>query len=183
MPESIPDSIRPLESVNLTEKDILRIESGINRLGPDDCWVWRRSKLYPGGYGKTKIRGVTKLAHRLTFQIHIGDPGTHFVLHRCDNPPCCNPRHLFLGTHKDNMRDCFEKGRRAKGDSNGARLYPDRLARGESHPGRKLTEKDVIEIRKLRALGWAAISLSAKFGVTYGNICHICSRRNWRHVP
>ena len=85
------------------------------------CWVWKLSKDHVG-YGRLKVslgsrdRFVFTSAHRYAYQIWNGEiPGGMCVLHRCDNPPCCNPEHLFLGTHSDNMRDMHTKGRGPRG--------------------------------------------------------------------
>lgn len=69
------------------------------------CWIWTASKN-SDGYGGLKLDGKSKKAHRVSWEMHNGPipPGMH-VLHRCDNPPCVRPDHLFLGTHKKNMED------------------------------------------------------------------------------
>ena len=84
--------------------------------GPNgDCWEWTGSRL-PAGYGKIGVsgrgRGVTETTHRVAYRLANGafDESSE-VCHRCDNPPCCNPDHLFLGTHADNMSDMAKKGR------------------------------------------------------------------------
>lgn len=80
-----------------------------------ECWEWQGTRL-PSGYGRIGIagkgQGVTDLTHRVAYRIANGEipPGME-VCHTCDNPPCCNPDHLFLGTHADNMRDMSAKGR------------------------------------------------------------------------
>lgn len=90
----------------------------VTKDGPNGCWVWGDSRT-EFGYGllvkersSKTYRGKQKTAHRLSWELHHGEvPDGLSVLHRCDNPPCVNPDHLFLGTHADNMRDMFEKGR------------------------------------------------------------------------
>ena len=79
---------------------------------PDECWPWTG-----GGdrYGKIKVRRMSVSAHRFAWQVANGPiPDGMSVLHTCDNPPCCNPSHLFLGTNSDNMRDMVTKGRRPR---------------------------------------------------------------------
>ena len=77
-----------------------------------DCWVWNGHKLH-AGHGQAKWRGYPRKAHRLSYMAHIGPVGGMCVCHRCDNPPCINPAHLFLGTKGDNNRDAGAKGRYA----------------------------------------------------------------------
>src|SRR5262245_29914462 len=79
-----------------------------------DCWPWRKSRNR-NGYVNTKFLfngNVVSLAHRIAWTLTNGDiPADMWVLHKCDNPPCCNPDHLFIGTAKDNNRDASLKGR------------------------------------------------------------------------
>ena len=88
------------------------IENRINKIA-SGCWIWTKA-TNERGYGVFKVFGTRRQikAHRATYQEFVGAiPEGMDVLHRCDNPPCCNPEHLFLGTHADNMRDCARKGR------------------------------------------------------------------------
>jgi len=81
-------------------------------LTPSGCWEWSGAKRHGVGYGVVQADGKFLYTHRLAYMICIGDiPPKRIVCHRCDNPPCCNPDHLFLGTHKDNWRDMMMKGR------------------------------------------------------------------------
>jgi hypothetical protein len=77
----------------------------------DVCWEWKRSR-YPSGYGRVNFEGKMTYAHRIAYQLAAGvHPGELHVCHKCDNPVCCNPDHLWLGTEMDNMRDRSQKGR------------------------------------------------------------------------
>ena len=85
--------------------------SGVDSLDPDKCWVWTGATVN-GGYGSIKVHKVTKLAHRVSWELEYGEsPGDLSVCHKCDNPPCVRPSHLFLGTHSENMKDMKAKGR------------------------------------------------------------------------
>lgn len=98
----------------------------------DGCWEWQLSKQ-TNGYGQVWFNGEQRTAHRLSWILTHGDiPEGICVLHRCDNPPCCNPDHLFLGTQADNMKDMTQKGRSLAGETN---------------PGSKLSESQVLQIK------------------------------------
>lgn len=100
----------------------------------ETCWEWLGGK-YPRGYGHVALLGEN-LAHRVSYRIYVGDiPDGLYVLHRCDNPSCVNPDHLFVGDQSDNMKDMEMKGRtnRAVGASHGSRTHPERLARGNEN--------------------------------------------------
>ena len=105
--------------------------------GPDACWPWTGFKD-DDGYG----RYGRQRAHRVAYKLAIGPiPAGFLVRHvTCDNPPCCNPVHLAIGTAADNSADMVAKGRQAKGDRSRSRLYPETLPRGDSHPLRKSPE-------------------------------------------
>lgn len=123
-----------------------------------DCWLWTGEKTNKG-YGALRIDTKRILAHRYAYQIWNGAlEKDMLVCHRCDNPLCCNPRHLFLGTPKDNTMDSITKGR----------------WRFE-----KLTESQAREI-KASTLG--AKILADKFGVTKGTIRHIRAGITWRRL-
>ena len=117
------------------------------------------------------VNGVLKRVHVLVFKLLVQDVEAGVcVLHRCDNPACVNPGHLFLGSRRDNNRDRAAKGR-------------SRTPRGERHPLAKLTEQEVMEIRRLSKLGSKRAHLGAQFGVNEANIRAICKGRSWTHLP
>lgn len=145
------------------------------------CWRWVGS-ITPAGYGQiqtgrsavseTAKHGMTYFpisAHIASWMIHFGPiPENLFVCHHCDNRSCPNPGHLFLGTVGDNSRDAALKGR---------------LMRGESHVDSKLTEKDVLKIRRDYSLGGITLKTIAKeYGMCESAICFIINRVNWKHI-
>lgn len=142
----------------------------VNRAGPDDCWVWSGARD-AGGYGLIYLDGKHVLAHRIAYKMQPGaEPGDQDVLHRCDNPPCQNAGHLFLGTQADNNADMFSKGRHAN-------------PRGSRHGNAKLTEHLVIVIRqRYRAGGITQRELAAEYGVSQGAIFFAIHGHNWSQV-
>jgi hypothetical protein len=111
---------------------------------PDGCWLWTGRPNGRFGYGRFWIKQSRYLTHRVSWTINNGPiPDGMLVLHSCDNPPCVNPAHLFLGTHLTNRRDCIEKGRvrYAIGDRNGAHTHPDRVPYGDRNGSRKHPER------------------------------------------
>ncbi len=131
----------------------------------DGCWEWAGT-LFSNGYGRFKGVGAHRVAYRLA---HGGIPAGYFICHRCDNPRCVNPSHLFAGTHADNMADMVAKGRNA----------PPRLS-GEHHGCAKLNRTQVAEIRSRYASGGVTYrSLAADYGVSNTNIRQIVIGRKW----
>lgn len=108
-----------------------RFEAAIDRsAGPDGCWPWMRTRV-ASGYGRFRWDGKTWWAHRLSFYLANGYL-PEAVCHRCDNPPCQNPRHLRAGTLADNTLEMWAKGR-ARGNASG-KLSPAQVAFIDSHP-------------------------------------------------
>lgn len=181
-----------------TPQTVLRFWSKIDCSGgPDACWPWITS-VFDSGYGQFKVGQRNLRAHRVAWEMSCGEvPDGLFVLHRCDNRRCCNPAHLWIGTHKENMADMQCKGRAATGERNGARLHPDRLVRGDAHPARyvsgwsqgernggaRLTVQQVQYIRdRYDAGGVTMKALGDEHGVSTQSIYRIVRRKGWRHV-
>lgn len=141
--------------------------------GPDACWPWTRSRT-SFGYGQFKLLPgwSPQKASRVAWWLTYGDPGTLCVLHRCDNPPCCNPNHLFLGTIADNNRDCAEKGRRAGG-------RPGNIHQLRS-VARRLTDRQLAEALRRSQAGESSRSIARSFGVSHTTISRLVNGQQWR---
>jgi hypothetical protein len=163
-----------------------------------DCLNWVMSKTNQG-YGHACFNKKVLLAHRVAWMIRHGSiPEGMCVLHKCDNPSCCNVDHLFLGTNDDNVADKVAKGRVPRGDWHSARLRPETVARGDRHGSKtkphlmprgercgnsKLNEDAVREIRRLWSTGtMTKTSIGAQFGVTQVVVGGIVRRVRWKHV-
>lgn len=143
--------------------------------GPNGCILWTKS-CGPDGYGIFTIGTSTSdEAHRVAFRLFIGTiPDGQCVLHHCDNPPCVNPQHFFLGTRTDNNKDRHAKGRT---------VLPTRRARGEEASKAKLTVFEVLHIREAFSSGLITKSELARcYNVTASAIHSIIIRENWKHV-
>lgn len=139
-------------------------------IGPG-CWLWTRGKD-SGGYGAISFRGRMLKAHRVAWLLTSGDvPPGLLVLHHCDTPPCCNPVHLFVGTHADNSADMARKGR-----SNAPRLA------GEQNPFSKLTADRVREIRQARATGLSYGEIAKHAGISKTQVANIVTGAQWGSV-
>ena len=103
------------------------------------------------------------------------------VCHKCDNPSCVNPFHLFLGTQKENQIDKISKGREARGEKHSVATKL-KTPKGEKNPAAKLKESDVIKIRELGARGCEQREIAAQFGVSHTLIGYILRRKLWRDI-
>lgn len=192
MNEAAPTVPRTPIEIKLTAADEARFWSKVNKDGPTmphmetPCWLWTAGKDGKG-YGAFKVAGKQLIAHRVSWMITHGlIPGGLYACHRCDNPTCCNPDHLFLGTAGDNAKDRASKGRNnsPSGTNHGTHLHPERVPRGEVHGSAKLTEANVIYILARYAAGGISQSrLAAQFGVTQSLIYCITRRKAWKHLP
>lgn len=148
----------------------------------DGCWEWIAWR-YPQGYGSFGLAGKTIRAHRLAYVLTYGDiEGDLEVLHKCNNPPCCCPDHLYLGTPKDNMRDRSLAGS-LHGHRNGSIIHPESRPRGERVNTAKLITSQVREIRQRYIPGKiTSYELAKEYGVSTQVILAIIRGRIWKHV-
>lgn len=174
-------SASSIQSVqDLSPEVIVKFTSKLSKDGPlhpthpelGNCWQWTAAKDI-NGYGRIKIGGRTcpcLLTHRLSWIIHTGTISKDdCVLHSCDNPPCCNPSHLFLGTRDDNNQDKIKKGRARHGH-----LY------GEGNPNSKLTWDMVNSIREHYRKGESQTSIQKMFGLPQWKVSRIVLEKIWK---
>lgn len=138
----------------------------------DECWPWTAAINWKGyGRFKTLLRsGVPghERAHRVAWSLCKGEiPDGSLVLHRCDNPACCNPNHLFLGTTQDNINDKINKNRQL---------------RGEQIAQAKLNSATIIKIRECLCLGVSQSVIATKFAVSQATVSNIKRKTVWNHV-
>lgn len=151
----------------------------------DYCWNWIRANR-GNGYGCMRIKKKTYNTHRISWIIHYVDiPKELCVLHKCDNRKCIRPDHLFLGTKAENNKDMAAKGRSARGEKHGTRKHPESVLKGENHYYAKLTEKEVLEIRRIWDENKGKITkyeLARIFKTDERNIRGILKRIFWKHI-
>lgn len=130
----------------------------------DGCWEWQGCKTR-AGYGQINLNGKSCYAHRFVWEFTKGQiPDGIYACHHCDNPGCVNPDHIFLGTNSDNQQDAKTKGRRASGSN-------------------KLTEEDVVKIRKRYSIGdITQRKIADIYGVTDPCISMIVTRKTWGEI-
>ncbi len=151
----------------ISEKTKLRFLKYV--LKKNNCWEWIGS-THPNGYGQFHFDGKPWKAHRFSWKLHYGEiPKCYGVLHMCDNTLCVNPEHLFLGTQKQNMCDCRDKGR--------MKIY-----RGSENVWHKLTEEIVKDILNTPHHKHRKTILAKKYGVSRRTICSIYEGTSWKHV-
>jgi len=139
------------------------------------CWNWTAFKD-KNGYGQigSGDRSKHEYSHRVSYVLAYGEiPKGMHVLHKCDNPSCVRPDHLFLGTHVDNMQDMTKKGR-------GKQIAAGR--KGETNGNHRLTTDQVVEIKKGLAKGESQREMARKFGVSKTLIYYIKLGKTWAHI-
>ncbi len=152
-----------------------RFWSKVDRRGPDECWPWRAG-TNKDGYGRFRqggrgspMRGAHCVAFEMATGVKLFGSG-QVVMHACDNPPCCNPAHLSVGTYADNAADCAAK-KRTKDQ------------RGSKHSRTSLTEADVVAMREAFHGGVALKPLAAAYRIRVSTASYIVNGRTWTHVP
>ena len=140
----------------------------VDKKSDDECWEWVGKNKNRKGYGRIKINGKQVQASRYSWELHFGKiPEGLLVCHHCDNPPCVNPKHLFLGTNADNVADRDRKGRKALGSKNGKS---------------KFMEWDVIQIKYLISFGEGDSEIARKFNSRPSTIRAIRIGITWRQI-
>jgi hypothetical protein len=135
--------------------------------GEDACWPWKKS-IASMGYGTYCFQRKHRYTHRLAYEFSKGAiPSGLFICHHCDNKLCCNPKHLFAGTQKENVHDCMRKGRNTFGEKNEMS---------------KLTEQQVETIHRLYKEGIFQKDIAASFGVKQTCISKIVLGDRWKHI-
>lgn len=158
----------------MTDSIIDRFWSKVAKAGPNDCWEWQGAKSKCYGM----FRGTR--AHRFAFTLAYGPiPSGTVVCHSCDNPPCCNPSHLFGGTIADNVRDMMAKGRHVRPARDESKVN---FVKGSDNHFSKLSEADVLHIRRMKSLGESTIKLARAYDVSDSLIRLIAARKVWKHV-
>lgn len=144
----------------------------VEQRGPDECWVWRRGR-FANGYGQFRVGKRKMKAHRVAYQLMCGPiPDRQILRHSCDNPPCCNPRHLLTGTHAENSADRDSRGRANRA------LLP--VLSGELNPAAKLRADQVTAIRARVASGERRCALALEYGVSGSLVGQIVRGLAWR---
>lgn len=159
--------------LELTAKDAVRFWSKVDRKNDlDECWNWLAG-CFSFGHGQFRIGGIggtNAHAHRISYILTYGSiPDNLHVLHKCDNPKCVNPNHLFLGTNQDNVADMVRKGRQAR-------------QKGELCCTAKLKEADVLAIRRLYKSGVSQRAIAKEYGVGQQLVSLIVSKKRWSHI-
>jgi HNH endonuclease len=155
---------------NFTASDIERFWAKVLIIGPGDCWPWQAGTQE--GYGIFQVAGRAVKAHRVAYFLSTGrNPSSHLACHTCDNPPCCNPQHLFPGDWKSNQEDCVAKDRKNP-------------ARGTQFRRALFTDEQIMEIRTLYETGTIAqADIAAQYGCSRRTISAIIRGVNWSHLP
>jgi hypothetical protein len=154
------------------------------------CWEWQ-GFIMPNGYGRMSFKGKDQYVHRLSFAAFIGEiPKGKIICHSCDNRKCINPKHLWIGTFKENTQDACTKGK-MKGfsrkvhseESKNKMRKPHNINRkGEKHPNAILDENKVKEIRNLFSQGLTRKEISEIFKITKNCVKDVVLRRSWKHI-
>lgn len=150
------------------EKDFWNL---VDIKGEDNCWTWKGSVTgrKQNSYGRFRFNRKIVKSHRLSYELMYGNiPEDLFVLHSCDNKLCCNPKHLHLGTHRDNMNEAKERGR---------------VPRGENSKLTKLKNENIIKIRELYdSKKYTNRQIGKLFDISKNHVSLIVHRKIWTHI-
>ena len=169
----------------ITPKDAHRFWSKVDKSGGENaCWPWKASfarNRYPQFRSNGRTLRGNRVAYFLTYgPLPLDKP---CVCHRCDNPACCNPAHLFAGTQRENLADMTAKGREARGERHGVHTQPERRTRGERNGHAQLTSEQVHAIRELRHVHKIPASqVATQFGISKWTVYDVARGRRWNHL-
>lgn len=150
-----------------TPKQINLFWTKVNKSGGEDaCWYWEAGAIYE--YGQVRMGDKRKLAHRVSYELEhdIHLDSDILVLHKCDEPRCVNPKHLFLGTHQDNVQDRVNKGRTRTGYDTGNLKHEC-----------KYSDSVVMDMRERHVKGASIPQISKELGIPYGTVYSIIKKR------
>ena len=135
----------------------------------NECIEWKGARTVRGGYGVFTCAQKDYLAHRVSYEVHVGPiPNGMLIRHKCDNPPCVNPKHLEIGTDALNVADMINRGRNS---------------RGEDHTSAKLKQAEAMEILRLCSeRNVSHVAIAEMFGVSRATVGDIGRRRSWKHL-
>lgn len=180
-----------IKDLEFSDRDVVRFHTRYAVCEETGCWNWKQG-FFTNGRPRFAVRKLARQAHRVAYQMLVGPiPDGLLVCHKCDNPPCVNPDHLFLGTHLENMADMAAKNRRSRGEAHAARMRaaaatraagPVPMRHGQDHEWAHLTEESVLAIRRRFASGESKPALSKHYGVTESHVWRIVTRRSWAHL-
>lgn len=161
--------------------DIDRFLTYVDKNGPNGCWIWT-GRADKKGYGRIWIEGKILVASRASYILHVGPiPPLMFVCHKCDNPPCVNPDHLFLGTNAENQADSIAKGRKPRGEI----VTAERIALGlvgEGSPVARFSEKVIRSARDLYATGnWKQSEIARLLGISRSQVNRVVRGMSRNH--
>ncbi len=149
-----------------------RLWDKIDKRGPNDCWNWMAKATHPFGYGRiTAVTGIQVKAHQAVFALTFGHiPDGMVICHSCDNPKCCNPSHLFIGTQAVNHEDMMNKNRGSA---------PPTFF-GESHHNTKFDEKTAVLISKDRRPAWV---IAKQYSISTKTVYRLRRGETWKGIP
>jgi hypothetical protein len=168
MAEATPRGIHRRLPVEVTANLIERLNAGVDKCGPDECWNWLKG--FRNGYGAIKHHGRVHSTHRIAFIVAKGEPADGMLIrHTCDNCACCNPNHLIAGTPADNVHDMHERGIAQS-------------VRGSLRPNAVINESIVARIWALRRTGLSVPKIADELSVTVGQVKSVVRGKNWAHL-